>query len=75
MSDDYLVTLKIRDLFAGIIPNYNDYSEFEVDRELWNSIMQKARQIGGEVLACILEADEWVTNTFLKYDVFTIIGV
>ena len=35
LSDDYLVTLKIKDLFAWIIPNYNDYSElFFIQRGL-----------------------------------------
>ncbi len=75
LSDDLLCTLGIRELFISLIPDYNDYSEFEIDKELWNRIMQKAQQIGGEVLACILEADQWVTNTFLEYEVFTIIGV
>lgn len=75
LSDDLLVALEIEELFANVIPNYNSYSEFEIDRELWKHIMQKAQQIGGEVLICILEADEWVKSTFLEYDVFTLIGV
>ena len=75
LSDDLLFTLGINDLLASVIPNFNDYSEFEINRELWNCIMQKAKKIGGEVLACISEANEWVNNTYLEYDVFTIIGV
>ena len=75
LSDDLLVTLGIENLFASVIPNYNSYSEFEIDTELWNRIILKAEQIGGEALACILEANEWVKNTYLEHDVFTIIGV
>ncbi|MBP3702890.1 MAG: hypothetical protein J6I65_03790, partial [Lachnospiraceae bacterium] len=59
----------------NVIPNYNSYSEFEIDKELWSDIKQKAQEIGGEVCVCILEADEWVQNTYLEYDFFTIIGV
>lgn len=75
LSDDILVTLGIEGLFANVIPNYNSYCEFEVDKELWNDIKRKAQEIGGEVFVCILEADEWVQNTYLEYDFFTIIGV
>ena len=75
LSDDFLIKLGIRDLFISVIPNYNDYSEFEINKDLWNCIMWKAKQIGGEVLMCILEANEWVTNVYLEHDVFTIIGV
>ena len=75
LSDDFLITLGIDDFFASVIPNYNDYSEFEIDKELWNCIMQKAQQVGGEVLECILEANEWVKNTYLEHDIFTIIGI
>ena len=75
LSDDLLCTLGIRELFIDVIPGYNDYSEFEIDKELWNRIMQKAQQIGGEVLACLSEADQWAANTFLDHAVFTIIGV
>lgn len=75
LSDDLLFTLGIRELFMSVIPNYNDYSAVEIDKELWNCIKQKAQQIGGEVFACITEADQWATSTFLEYEVFTIIGV
>ena len=75
LSDDILVTLGIESLFASVIPNYNSYSEFEVDKQLWNTIKRKAQEIGGETFLCILEADEWVQNTYLEYDLFTIIGV
>lgn len=75
LSDDILVTLGIESLFANVIPNYNSYSEFEVDKELWNNIKRRGQEIGGEVFVCILEADEWVKNTYLEYDLFTIIGV
>ena len=75
ISDDLLVSLSLECLFARVIPNYNSYSEFEIDANLWNMIMQKAEQIGGDISECILEADDWVKNTYLEYDVFTIIGV
>ncbi|MBD5095808.1 MAG: hypothetical protein HDT40_02195 [Lachnospiraceae bacterium] len=72
LSDDLVVTLGIDKLFRDVIPNYNSYDDFEIDNELWNNIMLKAQEIGGEVLTCISEADEWAKNTFLEYDVFTI---
>lgn len=75
LSDDLLFTLHIEDLFASVIPGYNSYSQFEIDKELWEKIMSAAQQVGGEVLACLSEADEWAKNTYLEYDVFTIIGV
>ncbi len=75
LSDDIFFTLGIGNLFADVIPNYNPYEEFEIDNELWNSIMLKAQEIGGEVLTCILEADEWAKNTFLEYGVFTILDL
>ena len=75
LSDDIFFTLGLEKLFADVIPKYNLYEEFEIDNELWNSIMLKAQEIGGEVLACILEADEWVKNTFFEYNVFTICGI
>ena len=75
LSDDLLVSLNLESLLVNVIPNYTTYSEFEIDTKLWNEIMLKAQQIGGEVLDCILEANEWVKNTYLEYDVFTIIGV
>lgn len=48
---------------------------FVYDYELWNNIMLKAQEIGGEVLTCISEADEWAKSTFLEYDVFTILDL
>lgn len=75
LSDDILVMLGIEGLFATVIPNYNSYSEFEISKELWDNIKQNAQEIGKDVLACILEADEWVQNTYLEYDFFAIIGV
>lgn len=74
LSDDLLNQL-VRELFADTIPEYDPCSEFEIDKELWERILHKAQQVGGETLACILEADEWAENTFREYDVFTIIGV
>jgi len=75
LSDDMLFTLGIEDLFADTIPDYNSYSEFEINKELWNNIKQKAKEIGGKLYECISEADEWIENTYLEYEVFTIIGV
>ncbi len=75
LSDDMLITLGIDDLFVEVIPNYDTCSELEIDKELWMNIKQKAEEIDGEVYACIFEADDWVQNTYLKYDVFTIIGL
>ncbi len=75
LSDDMLFTLGIEDLFTAVIPGYNSCSESEVDKVLWNIIKQDALKIGGQVLECISEADEWVESNFLEYDVFTIIGV
>lgn len=75
LSDDLHYTLGLSDFLVSLIPDYNDYAEFEIDRELWSRIMQKARQTGGEVLVCLSEADEWVQNTLSEYDVFTVIGV
>ena len=75
LSDDLLFTLGIENIFADVIPNYNTYSEFEIDNDLWNRIILRAQEIGGEVLTCISEADEWVKNAYLEYDVFTVIGI
>ena len=75
LSDDLLVEFRIDELFADVIKDYNTYSEFEIDEKIWSEIKLRAEQIGGEILECILEADEWVVNTFLEYDVFTLIGV
>lgn len=75
ISDDDAYELGVLNLFKSVIPDYNEYSEFEIDMALWNCIKQKAQQIGGEVLECILEAEQWVEKTYLEYEVFTIIGV
>ena len=75
LSDDILFTSGMEKLFSDTVSGYKSYSESEIDIELWNNIKRKARDIGGEVYECVSEADEWVRNTFVEYDVFTVIGV
>ena len=75
MSDDILYSLGIEKLFIDTIPDYDCFGESLIDNSIWNNIINKAEKIGGEVYECILEADEWVQQTFMEYNVFTIIGI
>lgn len=75
LSDDLLYTLGIEDLFICIIPNYCSTGEIEVNPQIWEAVKGEAEKAGGDIQECILEADKWARDTFIKYDVFTIIGV
>ena len=75
LSDDLLYTLGIEDLFIRTIPNYCSTDEVEVTPQTWEVVKREAEKEDGNIHESIMEADEWVQNTFLKYDVFTIIGI
>lgn len=50
------------------------YHEFQKGRFDGHTFQKKDSIFLSEYLPIILDADDWVKNTFLEYDVFTIIG-
>lgn len=46
-----------------------------MDKNHWQQICENARNAGGEVLEAIEELNEWVSETFKEYEVFTILGI
>ena len=75
LSDDVFCELKFMKLFIATIPDYDCYADSEIDKATWDNIKSEAEKLGGQIYECILEAYEWVKNTFLENDVFTIIGL
>lgn len=64
----------IYSFFYDVIPNYDAYEDAVIDKQLWESIKLRSKEVGGEIAECIAEAEDWVQETFKQYDVFTIIG-
>lgn len=75
LPHDTLTLLHLDILFLRVIPEYDVLGEIPVSKVQWAAIMEKARETGGEVLACMQEAESWVAETFAEYDVFTMIGM
>lgn len=75
IDDSTHYRLHLEELFRSVIPEYDVFGEIPVTKAQWDAIMEKAREAGGEVLACMQEAESWVAETFAEYDVFTMIGV
>ncbi|MBR1529842.1 MAG: hypothetical protein IJ642_11145 [Oscillospiraceae bacterium] len=75
ISEDMHYKLGLEELFKIIIPEYDPLGETEVSEKQWILLMQKASELGGEVLECLQEADKWVNNTLKEYYMFTMIGM
>lgn len=75
ISEDIHCMLKLEDIFKMFIPDYDPIGETEVSENQWNMIMKKATETGGQLYECLKEADNWITETFKEYDIFTMIGM
>lgn len=75
ISEDIHYILGLEDFFKMFIPDYDPVGETEVSKNQWIMIMKKASEIGGQLYECLKEANNWITETFKKYDVFTMIGM
>ncbi len=75
LHDDVMYNLNIDKILVSVLPNYDPFGETEVMYQQWKKILEQAQIIGGDTYAAILEADQWVADTFTEYNVFTILGL
>lgn len=75
LHDDFLFDLKLEDLFYEVNSSYDPFGEVEMDKKHWQQICENARSVGGEALEAIEELNEWVSEAFKDYEVFTILGI
>lgn len=75
IDDDRHYQLGLEKIFQLFIPDYHPLGECTVTEKQWKSIMKKAVETGGELLACLQEADTWAKENFREYKVFTMIGM
>ena len=62
-------------IIISAIPKYAPFGETEVIETQWNTVLEAAKEKGGETYAAILEADVWVKENFKEHKVFTILGL
>jgi hypothetical protein len=75
LHDDVMYNLNIDKIFACVLTNYDPFGETEVTHLQWKDILKQAQITGGDTYAAILEADQWVSETFVEHNVFTILGI
>ena len=75
VHDDVWYGLEIDLIIISAIPKYAPFGETEVIETQWNTVLEAAKEKGGETYAAILEADVWVKENFKEHKVFTILGL
>lgn len=75
IDDDIVFCNNIDTLITSVVPSYDPFGITEISRGQWSVIVDKAKDIGGEVNGVILEADKWAVKVFAEYDIFTILGL
>ena len=75
LDDDILWQLGFEKLLKETLPHYDAYAETEVSRKQWNAIMQRARELGGELQEAVEEADTWIRAELGEEECFTILGL
>ncbi len=80
LRDDYMSDLKLYELvfkpaFSEHGKTFNRWGGNEVTRELWDSMLSHALDVGGEVQELFFEITAWVEKNFSDSDVFYILGI
>lgn len=75
IHDDVLVSLKMSELLAEIIPGYSPYGYCEMNIFQWKQLFDKAASAGGQLKEAIDEASAWAAENFAENEVFTILGI
>ncbi len=80
LRDDYMSDLKLYELvlkpaFAEFGKTFSRWGGNEVTREIWESMLAHAIEVGGEVQTLFFEITPWVEKNFSRYDEFGILGI
>lgn len=75
IHDDVLVSLKMAELLAEIIPDYSPYGYCEMNIFQWNEFYNRAALLGGQLKAALDEAFAWINENFDENEVFTMLGI
>lgn len=75
IEDDTVWELQLDRLFSEVLNDYDCTGDTPVNRQQWERIAALAAQTGGKWKEAIEELKPWAEETFLSYDLFTIIGM
>ena len=75
LDGDLFNSLKLWDIFAQALPDFNYYGTTTVTPAQYEKLNALALQRGGDTAALIRELDHWVQDCFLTETVFTICGI
>lgn len=75
LHDDTFNALKLYDLFALFVVNYDTYGITQINEQQWQAIYNKSKEIGGEVQSAIEELNHWCQHNFQTETVFTVLGI
>ena len=75
LADSTYSRLNLYKFLAELIDGYDPYDNYEIDRELWEQMLSKADEIGGEMKELFEEATPWVEANYEENEVFTILGL
>lgn len=80
LRDDYISDLRLCELvfnpsFAEFGGKFNRWGQNTVNRALWESMLSKAVDTGGEVMDLFFEISPWVEKSLSAYETFTILGM
>lgn len=75
IHDDYMVSLGLDELLAGVLPGYNPFGPTEVSAAQWEKLCANAEATGGELWQAVGELIPWAAENFARYPAFTILGV
>ena len=80
LRDDYMSDLKLYELvfkpaFAEHGKNFSRWGGNEVDRELWDSMLSRAMDVGGEVWELFAEITDWIEKSLSGDETFAILGI
>ena len=75
IKDDDLDDCNFFDILTKHVPDFAPFGETEIACQQWEMVKAEALAEGGKNAEIVMEADEWIQDTFSKYEVFTILGI
>lgn len=80
LRDDYMSDLKLYELvfkpaFAEHGGTFSRWGPNAVTREIWDSMLSHAMEVGGEVWELFSEITAWAEKNLSQYDEFGILGI
>lgn len=80
LRDDYMSDLKLYELvfkpaFAEFGKTFSRWGDNAVTREIWDSMLSHAIEVGGEVQELFFEITTFVEKSLAECDSFSILGI